>query len=56
MKTEPFTQEYRTQLVELILSVSEEFGIASRSRKELEAMSDVDLDLESDWYWELSMK
>jgi hypothetical protein len=56
MKTKPFTQEYRDQLVELCICVADEFGIDCKTEDELRAMSDVDLDLESDWYWELSLK
>jgi hypothetical protein len=55
MKTKPFTQKYREQLIELCLSVSEEIGDPVPESK-LRAMSDVELDLESDWYWELSLK
>lgn len=55
MKTVEFSEDYREKLIQLCLAVAEDIGNPADERK-LRAMSDVELDLESDWYWELSLK
>lgn len=49
------TQEQRNHLIDLCVHVSEDIG-EPKPRDYFEGLSDLELDLESDWYWELSFK
>lgn len=49
------TQEQRNHLIDLCVFVAGDIG-EPRPRADFERMSDLELDLESDWYHELSFK
>lgn len=50
-----YTEKERNHLIDLCVEVSEDIG-EQQPREYFEGLSDLELDLESDWYWELSFK
>lgn len=50
-----FTPEQREDWINFCLRIAAELGIECDANK-LSAMTDEELDKESDWYWEMTLK